>query len=350
MEQAITFKFLVVENVEYRRRAELRILRDLGYAKVFEADNAQDAWDIFKRQGIDFVLSAWNMPGMNGLDLLRTIRAEAAFAKAPFFLMVDSISKDQVIEAGEAGVTDIVTTPLSRKTLQEKIARALRDDARTKEFTKWFNRGVDLMETDRYEEALEVFQHVLTIYESAETFYNVGYIKTNQGKYEEALLAFHRATQINAAHALAFHKMGEVYGLLGRDTEARECLVQAAEIYMDKHMDKDAESIFTRVLKLDPGAIDVYNSLGILYRRQGRYAKAVECYQNALLVIPDDEHIFYNLARAYADEKNWRPAREALKKALQINPELHEARNLLKSLEVEKPAGRTGAEPMVPGN
>ncbi len=329
------FKFLLVENVEYRRRTELRFLRDLGYAEVFQTDNAQDAWDIFKRQGIDFVLSAWSLPEMNGLDLLKTVRAEAAFAMVPFFLMVDSISKDQVIEAGEAGVTDIVTTPLSQKTLKEKITRALRDDARTKAFNKWFNRGVDLMEEGRYEESLDVFQHVLTIFESAETFYHIGYIKTTQGKYEEALLAFHRATQINAAHALAFRKMGEVYGLLGRGSEARECLVRSAEIYMNKHMDKDAESIFARILKLDPGAMDAYNSLGILYRRQGRYAEAVDCYQKALLVIPDDEHVYYNLARVYADEEFWPPAREALNKALRINPEFHEARNLLRSLEHE---------------
>ena len=313
----------------------MKCLRDLEYAEVFQTDNAQEAWDIFKRQGIDFVLAAWNLPGMNGLDLLRTIRAEAAFVRAPFFLMVDSISKGQVIEAGEAGVTDIVTTPLSPSVLQEKIRRALRTDARTKEFTRWFNRGLDLMEAGRYEEALDVFQHVLTIYESAEAHYNMGYIKTAQGKYEEALLAFHRATQINAAHALAFRKMGEVYSLLGRDLEAGECLARAAEIYMDKNMDKEAELIFSRVLKLDPGAIDVYNSLGILYRRQGRYAEAVDCYQKALVVIPDDEHVYYNIARVHADEEHWQPAREALNKALRINPEFPEARNLLESLEQE---------------
>ncbi|MEW6263748.1 MAG: tetratricopeptide repeat protein [Thermodesulfobacteriota bacterium] len=328
--------FLVIHSDEATRRTLNTYLLDLGYDHVHSAAGGADAWYIIKNFDVRLIICAGVLPDMSGLVLLKIVRADASLAKTPFLLVADLVTKGQVIEAGEAGVTDIITRPLNKEAFQKKIEQALRIEADPQdlEFKERYARGVELMNLGKYEDALEVFKSLLEIYESAEIYYNMGYIKTAQGKYEEALLAFRKATQINNAYATAYQKMGEVYAKLGRFEEARKCYELAAEIYMEKQMDASAESVLLEAIKANPQTINVYNTLGIVYRRQGKYQEAIKYYRKALRVTPKDEHIHFNLARVYLDIKNFNEARKVLSQAIQIHPDFVEARNLLESLQM----------------
>ena len=85
---------------------------------------------------------------------------------------------------------------------------------------------------------------------------------------------------------------------------------------------------------MKPDTTNVFNSLGIIYRRQGRLVEAVAQYEKALRVHPTDEHIHYNLARALLDLRNFKRAEGILYKALQINPSFSPARELLRAVEM----------------
>lgn len=332
--------FLIADPDESVRKTLARILHELGYPSVVEASNGTEAWSILKSQGADFVISAWNMPEMSGLALLKIIRAEPKFYATPVILVAEYVTKGQVVEAGEAGVSDIILRPPTPELVRKKIEVFLQPE-RDPQFLaaqKSYQQGLELMEAERWDEALKEFQRVLTIYENAEVYYNMGYIKTAQGLYEEAIRYFRRATQINNAFAKAYEKMGECLIKLGRKEEATRCLEQAAEIYMEKHMDSNAESVLKEVTKLSPETINVYNSLGIIYRRRGQPEKAITQYKKALKVNPNDEHIYYNLARAHVEMKEYVQARNILKKALQLNPESVEIETLLKFVSMKLPA------------
>ena len=327
---------LVLDHMAEHRKLVVGMLQELGYSNVLSAKHATEAWSMVRHLGVHFVISAWDLPEMTGLALLKIMRSDAAYANIPFLMVVDEVNKNQVLEAGEAGVTGIVKRPFTKEVLEFKLKQALAEDEdkRNQEFREFYGQGLELMKQGKYEEALQAFQKVLTVYESAEIYYNMGYIKTAQGKYEEALLAFRKATQIDRAHALAYHKMGEVYQLLGRSGEAEKCLGQAAELYLEKRMDEDAEAVLMQAMALNPNTINVFNALGIVYRRQGRYPEAIKYYRKALKVKPDDEHIYYNLARVYATEKSFRLARSCLQKATTLNPDFEEARNMLIALDM----------------
>ncbi|MFH1090674.1 MAG: tetratricopeptide repeat protein, partial [Pseudomonadota bacterium] len=88
------------------------------------------------------------------------------------------------------------------------------------------------------------------------------------------------------------------------------------------------------VMKLKSDTINVYNSLGIIYRRQGRLDDAIEQYQKALRVHPRDEHIYYNLARVYLEMNDFENSEKALKTALEINPEFSPAREMRRAMEM----------------
>jgi len=331
-------KVLVAEAEKPLRKVLCAVLRELGYAQIVQATNGSEAWAMLRAQGADFVVAGWQMPEMNGMALLKIIRADAELFAMPVFLVSASITKSQVIEAGEVGVSDIILLPLNKDNFEHKL-QSVFGQAPEPEFQraqKTYERGLELMEAGNWQEALTSFQEVLSIHENAEVYYNMGYIKTAQGRYEEAIQFFRRATQIKHDFARAFQKMGECYLSLERTRLAQQSFQKAAAIYMEKQMDEHAEQVLREVLKINPETINVYNNLGIIYRRQGRYPLAIQQYMKALKVNPEDENIYYNLARTYFETKDFSQAGKVLAKALVINPGFSEAGNLLKVIEARE--------------
>lgn len=72
-----------------------------------------------------------------------------------------------------------------------------------------------------------------------------------------------------------------------------------------------------------------YNDNGINSRAAGDINKAIQEYKKALFVSPNDEHLFYNLARAYLETGDRENAEESIRRALSINPEFTEGIKLL---------------------
>jgi tetratricopeptide (TPR) repeat protein len=320
------------------RRNQATMLKNIGYTQLLQAGNGTDAWSMIKNFDVDYVISAWQLQNdLSGLGLLKVVRADSEYSNVCFFLVVEEVTKLQVLEAGNAGVTDMIIRPFTQETLHKKIHQALHpeEDTRLGETQRWLSQGRECMKTGNYDEAIKAFKSALAADESAEVYYNLGYINTARGRYEEAIINFRRATQIDRAFAEAYKMMGEAYSRLGRSDEAQHCLHQAAEIYMNKNLDAKAEDTFLKVLEVNPNTPNVFNSLGIIYRRQGKFAEAIRMYHKALKVNPRDEHIHYNLARSYLGVKKRQAAAELLKEAASLNPDFAEAVNLLKSITSE---------------
>ncbi len=328
---------LLVDSDTIQRKSEFSLIQEFGFKAAHQADNGTEAWSIIKNFDVDLIICAWQLlTDMSGLGLLKVIRTDEAYERIPFLMIVEQVTRRHVLEAGSAGVTDMVLRPVTREIFQKKVENTLypEETPQSAESKRFYKQGVDLIKQGKYEDALDSFKSILSVNESAEVYYNLGFIRTAQARYEEALIAFRRATEINQAFAQAYRKMAEVYAKLGRKDEASQCFSMAAEIYLEKKMDQEAEDAFLQVLKVTPNTPNVYNSLGIVYRRQGKLEDAVKMYHKALKVNPFDENIHYNLARAYMAVKKFRESAEILKKALKINPDFVEAYNLLQSIEM----------------
>jgi len=327
--------FLVVDSDFASLKTETRVLHDMGYTNVLQAENGTEAWPMLKNYKVDFVISAWDLPEMNGLALLKLIRTDLEHNTMPVVLVVERVTRGQVVEAGEVGVNDLIVHPISPEIFKNKVKGVIEVELDPKhiEVERNFELGRKLMKEGHFEEALTAFKRILSVYEHAEIYYNMGYINTAQEKYDDAIICFRKATQIDNTFARAYRMMGKVYIKLGQNEEAGQAMQKAAEIYMDKNMDKNAEQILQEVADLNPDTINVYNSLGILYRRQGKYLEAVKQYRKALKVNPHDENIFYNLSRVYLATNDLPNAQKAVQEALKINPGFNEARELLKSIE-----------------
>jgi two-component system chemotaxis response regulator CheY len=114
-------KILAVDDFSAMRRIIRNMLRQLGYTNIVEAEDGVEALSLLRREKVDFVISDWNMPNMNGLDLLKAIRADANLKPIPFLLVTAEALKEYVGEAVKAGVNNYVVKPFTAETLKEKI-------------------------------------------------------------------------------------------------------------------------------------------------------------------------------------------------------------------------------------
>jgi len=114
-------KILVVDDFSTMRRIVKNLLGDLGFTNISEADDGKTAWPMLQSGNFDFVVTDWNMPGMTGIDLLRSIRGDARIGKTPVLMVTAEAQRDQIIEAAQAGVNGYVIKPFTAVTLKEKI-------------------------------------------------------------------------------------------------------------------------------------------------------------------------------------------------------------------------------------
>jgi len=313
------------------------ILQEMGFYNHLQAEDGTEALAMFNNFQPEVIIAHLNTPDINGLSLLRLVRKLGSPEKETVFVLYgDNLSGRLAAQAGRAGVNAVITTPCPvekfRAGLEEAITpQPTREDEKVLEMLE---ARTTLIQEGKLDQALDACQAILDVHDNAEVYYNMGYIKSLKGELEEALACFKRATTINGHHVNAHRQMGLIYQKIGRQEEAKAALEKAAEIHMERNQNSEAEEIFNTVLKLRPDTTNIYNSLGIIYRRQGRLEDALMAYEKALKVHKDDECIHFNVARVHLAMDNQAMAQKHLRLALKINPDFNEAIDVLRATEL----------------
>ncbi len=114
-------KILIVDDFSTMRRIIKNLLRDLGFNNTQEADDGTTALPMLQKGDFDFVVTDWNMPGMQGIDLLKAIRADDKLKNIPVLMVTAEAKREQIIAAAQAGVNGYVVKPFTAATLKEKL-------------------------------------------------------------------------------------------------------------------------------------------------------------------------------------------------------------------------------------
>lgn len=119
------YRFLVVDDFPTMRRIVRNLLKELGFANVDEAEDGAAGLAKVKEGRFDFVISDWNMPNMDGLQMLQSIRADAntAISKLPVLMVTAEAKKENIIAAAQAGANGYVVKPFTAATLDEKLGK-----------------------------------------------------------------------------------------------------------------------------------------------------------------------------------------------------------------------------------
>jgi two-component system chemotaxis response regulator CheY len=116
-------KFLVVDDFSTMRRIIRNLLKELGFTNVDEAEDGLIALGKLKSGSFQFVVCDWNMPNMDGLTLLQTVRAEPEISKIPFLMVTAEAKKENIIAAAQAGANGYIVKPFTAATLDEKLVK-----------------------------------------------------------------------------------------------------------------------------------------------------------------------------------------------------------------------------------
>jgi len=114
-------KILIVDDFSTMRRIIKNLLRDLGFTNTQEADDGQTALPMLQKGNFDFLVTDWNMPGMEGIELLKRVRADENLKTLPVLLVTAEAKKEQIVEAAQAGVNGYIVKPFTSGTLKEKL-------------------------------------------------------------------------------------------------------------------------------------------------------------------------------------------------------------------------------------
>lgn len=116
-----TLKYLVVDDFATMRRVVRSQLRELGIEDIGEAEDGQEALGHLRKGGFGFVVTDWNMPNMQGIDLLRAIRSDAQLRHLPVLMVTAENKKENILEAAQAGVNGYIVKPFTADVLKEKL-------------------------------------------------------------------------------------------------------------------------------------------------------------------------------------------------------------------------------------
>jgi two-component system, chemotaxis family, chemotaxis protein CheY len=117
----MSLSVLVADDSSTMRKIIIRTLQAIGVPNATEAKDGVEAVELFKKGGIDLVLTDWNMPGKTGLDVIREIRAENA--SVPIIMITTEAEKRRVLEAIQVGVSDYIIKPFEADMLREKLKK-----------------------------------------------------------------------------------------------------------------------------------------------------------------------------------------------------------------------------------
>ena len=116
-------RVLVADDSGTMRKILIRSLNRVGVSDVAEAGDGEEALNHFQASRFDLVLTDWNMPRKNGLELLQAIRGTGS--QVPVIMVTAEGEKRRVLDAIRAGVTDYLVKPFEADLLREKISKAI---------------------------------------------------------------------------------------------------------------------------------------------------------------------------------------------------------------------------------
>lgn len=116
---------LIAEDERITRRKLQRQLQQMGH-EVIEAADGAEGWELFQAHNPPIVICDWEMPNMNGVDLVRHIRAAENLHYVYIVMLTGKSDKEDVVEGMEAGADDFISKPFDRGELRARVNAGLR--------------------------------------------------------------------------------------------------------------------------------------------------------------------------------------------------------------------------------
>ncbi|MBS0315501.1 MAG: chemotaxis response regulator CheY [Proteobacteria bacterium] len=122
---AADLRFLIVDDFSTMRRIVRGLLKEMGCNNAEEAEDGAAALNMLKAGKFDFVVSDINMPNMNGLELLKRVKADTDLKHLPVLVVTAEARKEDIVLAAQSGAAGYIVKPFTKATLEEKVQKIM---------------------------------------------------------------------------------------------------------------------------------------------------------------------------------------------------------------------------------
>ena len=228
-----------------------------------------------------------------------------------------------------AGCSGFVIRPYSLDTFEKHIRIAWQSSQRDDSEFEQIRGARDLIDQGLFDDAIEDLEEVVAEENEAERYFNMGADFLRRRLFGKAILSFNKAVKQNAMYAEAYKGLADAHKGKGNDEKYLEFLNKSAEVLAIQDRLDELRDLFVDILKADPDAVNPYNSMGLTLRRDGDFPGALHAYAQALKLTPKDDHLHFNVAKAFIFASDYEKAIHHLEEAVRLNGEFLEARELL---------------------
>lgn len=116
-----TSKILIIDDFATMRKIVSNYLNKLGYKDITESDSAVTAWDLLQTEHFDLVISDYNIPEMNGLELLTKIRGDTRLKEQKFIMLTAETDQEILINTKKLHINAYILKPFKIDVLEEKL-------------------------------------------------------------------------------------------------------------------------------------------------------------------------------------------------------------------------------------
>lgn len=330
--------FLIVDDMDNMRRSIRAMLKLIQFGKShYEATNGKEAWELLNSGvQIDFIISDWNMPKMNGTEFLNLTRAARKFRDIPFLMVTADANQSIVAEAAEQDVDAYLTKPFVTATLEQKIKELLHYAVNPSPLTLLLKKAASWREKGEIDKAIECARKATEINSrSSRPLRELGRLHLKKDEHEQAILCFKKATELNRLDVPSYHYLGQLYLKTGEIEKAITFFTKALEL-SPRHADRafkvaslllnkkkipEAEKIFKVMLRNNEGNLELHEDVAETCLEHGLNEMAAKCLKIVLKEDPERTYLRKKLGKAMINCGDQKDGLELLEKTAEKFPE-----------------------------
>jgi len=371
---------LIVDDIASMCRSIHNMMRVIGYGRNFlYAHDGIDALDVLQKEPIDMIMLDYNMPGMNGAELLSNIREDRDLRDLPVLMITGQAYGDYVAEAAESEIDAYILKPLTIKLLEDKVTQVVEKANNPPPMVSHLKNAMNFDDEGDFDAAIEQAEQAMEADpSSSRPVRDLGYYYYKNNNLEMAERFLLKAAEMNYLDVFAFHYLGELYLKKNEIEKAQQYFEKAMKI-SPRHLDRGinfaktlvkmkmstrAIQVFDEALKLSGSTFELREEISDFCIDAGVNEYAVKLLESILKERPDRKDLLFKLGKTLEkkgdimeavgylvkaeqfDEENidikihlannylnlGKPifAEKALKRALKINPEHILAKEILK--------------------
>ncbi len=331
--------FLIVDDMDNMRRSIRAMLKLIQFGKNhYDAANGKEAWELLSSGSVkvDFIISDWNMPKMNGTELLHMIRSSKKVKEIPFLMITAEANQSIVAEAAEQDVDAYLTKPFVTATLEQKIKELLHYTANPSPLTLLLKKATYWREKNEIDKAIECIRKATQINKrSSRPFRELGRLLLKKSDLKGAQSAFKKATELNRLDVPSYHYLGQIAFKLGDIDKAITHFTKAldlsprhadrafkvATLLLSQKKHKEAEKIFKIMLRSNSGNIDLHEDVAESCLENGLYNMAAKNYRLVINEDPERDYLLKKLGTSLLKDGRPKDAIEVFERAVQKYPE-----------------------------